>query len=195
MNAPIWPEGFTPPVLPTANGLDLRQVATPATVTNATYVAFGDPAELDLAQFTIETWFRRTGAGTAGSTGTGGIASFLPLVTHGGPQAEMSNVDANWMLGIDDATDVIAADFETMADGTNQPVRGTSVIAMNTWYHAAATYDGSNWRLYLNGQLETTLAASPPRSDTIAARRVGRVTHLVGRDQRRQPGSLPWDAR
>ena len=63
-------------------------------------------------------------------------------MTHGGPQAEGSNVDANWMLGIDDATDVIAADFETMADGTNQPVRGTSVIAMNTWYHAAVTYDG-----------------------------------------------------
>ncbi len=167
VNAPTWPEGFTPPVLPTANGLELRQVATPATVTNATYVAFGDPAELDLAQFTIETWFRRTGAGTAGSTGTGGIASFLPLVTHGGPQAEGSNVDANWMLGIDDATDVIAADFETMADGTNQPVRGTSVIAMNTWYHAAATYDGTNWRLYVNGQLETTQAALPPRSDTI----------------------------
>ncbi len=167
VNAPTWAEGFTPPVLPTANGLELRQVATPATVTNATYVAFGDPAELDLAQFTIETWFRRTGAGTAGSTGTGGIASFLPLVTHGGPQAEGSNVDANWILGIDDATDVIAADFETMADGTNQPVRGTSVIAMNTWYHAAATYDGTNWRLYLNGQLETTQAALPPRSDTI----------------------------
>ncbi len=166
VNAPTWPEGFTPPVLPTANGLDLRQVATPPTVTNATYVTFGDPAELDLALFTIETWFRRTGAGTAGSTGTGGIASFLPLVTHGGPQAEGSNVDANWLLGIDDATDVIAADFETMADGANQPVRGTSVIAMNTWYHAAATYDGTNWRLYLDGQLEATQAAPPPRSDT-----------------------------
>ncbi len=180
VNAPTWPEGFTPPVLPTANGLELRQVATPATVTNATYVAFGDPAELDLAQFTIETWFRRTGAGTAGSTGTGGIASFLPLVTHGGPQAEGSNVDANWLLGIDDATDVIAADFETMADGANQPVRGTSVIAMNTWYHVAATYDGTNWRLYLNGQLEATQSAPPPRSDTIQHAALGVSLNSTG---------------
>ncbi len=29
------------------------------------YVTFGDPAKLDLATFTIETWFKRTGAGVA----------------------------------------------------------------------------------------------------------------------------------
>ena len=29
------------------------------------YVTFGDPAKLDLAQFTIETWFKRTGTGVA----------------------------------------------------------------------------------------------------------------------------------
>ena len=51
-----------------------------------------------------------------------GIPNAIPLVTHGAPQAEGSSVDANWVLVIDDATDVIAADFEDMATGLNHPV-------------------------------------------------------------------------
>ncbi len=49
--------------------------------TNA-YVTFGDPAALDLAQFTIETWFRRDGTGVTTNTGTGGVLA-VPLVTKG----------------------------------------------------------------------------------------------------------------
>ena len=70
------------------------------------YVTFGDPAKLDLGVFTVETWFKKTGTGTPNQTGTGGIASFLPLLTHGAPEAENSNVDANWMLGINTAGNV-----------------------------------------------------------------------------------------
>ena len=132
------------------------------------YVTFGDPAKLDLAQFTIETWFKRTGAGTGISSGTGGITLALPLVTHGSPEGDGSNIDADWILAIDDSTDVIAADFEDMATGANHPVYGTTTIVNDTWYHAAVTYDGTTWRLYLNGNLEATLAVNQtPRSDTI----------------------------
>ncbi|MCW5844141.1 MAG: tandem-95 repeat protein, partial [Caldilinea sp.] len=131
------------------------------------YVTFGDPAALDLPQFTIETWFRRTGAGTPNTTGNGGIANAIPLVTHGAPEAEGSSVDANWVLVIDDANDVLAADFEDMATGANHPVYGVTPITNNVWHHAAATYDGTTWRLYLDGSLETTLAVNQaPRSDT-----------------------------
>ncbi len=145
---------------PGANGLDLG--------TGGSYVTFGDPAKLDLSTFTIETWFKRTGAGVANSTGTSGIAQFIPLVTHGGPESDGSNVDANWLLGINDATDVLAADFEDTATGLNHPVSGTTPIANDVWHHAAATYDGTTWRLYLDGQLEVTEVegAFTPRSDT-----------------------------
>ena len=72
-------------------------------LTTSSYVTFGDPAKLDLAQFTIETWFKKTGAGTPNTTGNGGI-TILPLLTHGAPQSEGSTIDANWILGIDTVT-------------------------------------------------------------------------------------------
>ena len=146
---------------PDLHGLDLGS--------GSAYVTFGDPAKLDLAQFTIETWFKRTGTGTPiTQTGTDGITNAVPLMNHGSPQSDGSNVDANWMLVIDDDTDVLGADFEDMASGLNHPVVGTTPIVNNLWYHAAATYDGSTWRLYLNGNLEATLyVGQAVRSDSI----------------------------
>ncbi len=146
--------------VPGANGLDLGA--------SGAYVTFGDPAKLDLATFTIETWFKRDGSGVANTTGTDGIATFIPLVTHGGPQTEGSAVDANWLLGINDAGDVLAADFEDAATGLNHPISGTTAITTGVWHHAAATYDGTTWRLYLDGVLEATEVegAFTPRSDT-----------------------------
>ena len=46
---------------------------------------------------------------------------WLPMAHQ---QTEGGTVDANWMLVIDDSTDVIAADFEDMATGANHPVAG-----------------------------------------------------------------------
>ena len=39
------------------------------------YVTFGAAPGLNTTDFTLETWFRRTGAGVGVTTGTGGIAS------------------------------------------------------------------------------------------------------------------------
>ena len=51
-------------------------------------MTFGAAAGLGATSFTLETWFRRTGAGVGITTGTGGIASAIPLVTKGGAEAE-----------------------------------------------------------------------------------------------------------
>jgi hypothetical protein len=155
LNGPVWSAGsaFT-----FANSLKLG-------ASNNAYVAFGDPAALDLAQFTVETWFRRDATGTSVNTGTGGVDA-IPLVAHGGPENDGNNLDMNYFLGIRSTDGVICADFEEgnagPSPGQNHPVAGVTPVSMGTWYHAAATYDGSTWRLYLNGSLEAQLAVNLP---------------------------------
>src|SRR5919198_5968893 len=62
------------------------------------YVTFGAAPSLGAAQFTLETWFKRTGAGLGTSTGTGGVTG-VPLVTKGRAEAEGSNLDMNYFFG------------------------------------------------------------------------------------------------
>ena len=160
------------------------------------YVTFGSSAgltALGAQTFTIETWFKKTGAGISTSTGTGGLAAAIPLVTKGRGQAENSNQDMNYFFGID-STGVLAADFEecatsmvgcpatatnTDADGggQNYPVKGSTAIQDNIWYHAAVTYDGRYWKLYLNGIQDgattDTGASRYPRWDSIQHAGIG----------------------
>ena len=153
-----------------SNEVSETGIGTGLQLGNNSWVTFGDPAKLDLAQFTIETWFKKTGTGTPNTTGGGGI-TILPLLTHGAPQAENSDVDANWILGINTAGNVIAADFEAIDDpsptGQNYPISGTTAITDNVWHHAAATFDGTTWAVYLDGNLEASSTPGyHPRSDS-----------------------------
>ncbi len=136
------------------------------------YVTFGQASSLGVTTFTLETWFKRTGAGVGVTTGTGGIASAIPLITKGGAESETpANVNMNYFLGIDASTGVLVGDFEEPA-GPNHPVSGTTPVTTGVWHHAAATYDATTgtWRLYLDGVLDRTLAlgsAFQPQSGSI----------------------------
>jgi hypothetical protein len=153
------------------------------------YVTFGPAPALGAAQFTLETWFNRSGAGVGTSTGNGGIASAIPLVTKGRAEAEASNVDMNYFLGIDASSGKLVADFEEGAGqptpGLNHPVSGNTVITSGVWHHAAATYDGHTWKLYLDGKLDGSLTVSAsgtisPRSDSIQHAGLGTAMTSTG---------------
>jgi hypothetical protein len=144
------------------------------------YISLGAPEALKLEQFTLATWFMRTGTGQSVSTGDGGIIA-IPLLTKGRGEADGDNRDLNYFLGIDASSDVLAADFEDMSSGTNHPVYGTTSIDNNVWYHAAASYDGTTWRLYLNGELETEQTANAtPRYDSIMPNAFGSAVNSIG---------------
>jgi hypothetical protein len=139
---------------------------------NDDHVTFGAAPALSLSNFTLEVWFKRTGAGTSVSTGGGGIADAVPLIDKGRGEGDGGNFDMNYILAVRASDNRLVADFEEGATGTtpglNHPVAGVTVITNNGWYHAAATYDGATWRLYLNGALETNFfVGQPPRWDSI----------------------------
>ena len=98
-------------------------------------------------------------------------------------EADGSNVDMNYFLGISSTTNTLVADFEDTATGANHPVSGTTVVpADSSWHHVAASYDGTSWRLYLDGVLQTTLAvgAFTPRFDSIQHAAIGTALNSTG---------------
>jgi len=152
------PASATVSATPTANSSSALQFND-----STQYVRFGAAPQLAATNFTLETWFRRTAAGIGVTTGSGGIASAIPLVTKGGAESETpANINMNYFLGIDASSGVLVADFEDTAGAVNHPVSGATVVTSNVWHHAAATYDGTSWRIYLDGALDGTLPLTRP---------------------------------
>ena len=163
-NGPTWVSGspFAHTPLPPGNyGLDLSGSATAKD-----YVTFSAAPGLGVSIFTLETWVKRDGAGVATSTGSGGVVA-IPLVTKGMAEADGTNQDMNYFLGIQSTDNRLVADFEDAATGLNHPVIGATAISSGVWHHVAATYDGTTWTLYLDGVADATLAVGSfsPRAD------------------------------
>ena len=147
------------------------------------YVSFGPAPSLGLTNFTLETWFRRDGVGAAAYTGGGGVTA-IPLFTKGRGEDDGSNVDMNYFLGIRASDGVLVADFEDKDTGANHPIAGLTTLRNNTWYHAAVTYNGSQWQLFLNGVLEAELTVNKlPRNDSIQPPALGSALDSTGAPQ------------
>jgi Concanavalin A-like lectin/glucanases superfamily/Calcineurin-like phosphoesterase len=118
-------------------------------------------SSLQLTQYTIECWFKRTGTGSTTSTGP---LSAYPLVSRGRAEGDGALVDINYFLGIEMNDEVLCADFEadnsSPNPGKNHPLIGITRIANDVWYHAAVSLDGSKFSLYLNGKLEKQIIVS-----------------------------------
>ena len=78
--------------------------------TNA-YVTFGEALGLGVQTFTIETWFRRDGAGATADTGTSGVIA-IPLVTKGRHENDVSQRRYELLPRHPGPDSVLVADFE-----------------------------------------------------------------------------------
>ena len=68
------------------------------------YVTFGAAPSLGLSTFTLEAWVKRTGNGattTTSAAGGGGLFNLVPILTKGRGEGDGTNVDMNYVLGIE----------------------------------------------------------------------------------------------
>ncbi|MFY9588106.1 MAG: LamG-like jellyroll fold domain-containing protein [Actinomycetota bacterium] len=184
-NGPAWVVGQAltpPPVTPHA----LQFVSAPAPPpAPGQYVTFGAAPGLASPTFTLETWFKRTGTGVGTQTGSSGLVSSVPLISKGRNQIDADdNRDMNYFLGIDTATNALAVDFEEgpgLTAGDNHPLVASTPITLNVWHHAAATYDGTTWKIYLDGRLDASnFVNKPARGDSIQHAGLGTAMDSTG---------------
>ena len=135
------------------------------------YATTGAKPEFGLAKFTIEAWVRRDGDGVAATSGAGGL-TLVPIASKGLGEGDGSNIDCNYLFGF--SGDVLGADFEDMATGGNHPIYGKTAIPRGQWHHVAVSYDGTTWRLYVDGKPDNELKANAtPRADSVHAFALG----------------------
>ncbi|NQX00830.1 metallophosphoesterase, partial [bacterium] len=147
-------------------------------------VGFGDPADLKLSTFTLETWVRRESGGASATTGAGGVSG-IPLIAKGRGENDNDTLNCNYFLGISPLTGTLVADFEEgpggTAPGLNHPITGNVPLTLNEWHHVAATYDGTSWKLYLDGALDASLTVGQPAaSNSIQHASLGSALNSLG---------------
>jgi hypothetical protein len=128
------------------------------------YIAVTNAASLYVSgAFSLGAWVYRTANPSDGYGGyifsdynsTGNACSFA-LKIGGGTDTSVNTVSFGW-------------------ENTSMPLATSSAtLALNTWTHVAATWDGTTRRLYINGAADGTNATSQSRSDNGGNTGIGR---------------------
>jgi manganese-dependent ADP-ribose/CDP-alcohol diphosphatase len=113
---------------------------------------FEDKPEMHLHDFTLECWIMIRDTGLSVITGEDNIP-VIPLISRGFVDSTLQS-GLNFFLGLRKEDYTMVADFEDFQNHVNHKLTGYSTLLFNHWYHLAATYDGVNLRLYLNGKPE-----------------------------------------
>jgi hypothetical protein len=102
------------------------------------YISIPDNAKLKpTSALSVAGWAR------GGSWGTGSYANVVIRKGEGNPN--------NWQLAIADGHVALFLD-----QSDNQGFRGNTLLNTDQWYHVAATWDGTEVRIFLNGELDNT---------------------------------------
>ena len=118
-----------------------------------------------------------------------------PVITKGRAEAENAGADVNYFLGVN-VDGNVAADFEEAAAGSNatglnHPIVGNATIPIGEWHHIAATYDGTTWTLYVDGQPDAQRSSASRRTPPTTRRSAsGSPTESATAVLERSPVSL-----
>ncbi|MFO0969605.1 MAG: LamG-like jellyroll fold domain-containing protein, partial [Gemmataceae bacterium] len=109
------------------------------------YIDIPDSASLQNQQFTLSAWVQPVAAGVFGGNGNAIIEKDLNSGSVGSTK-----------MGWDPQTGRFVF---VVGDYASQRVFSTNSFSAGQFYHVAGTFDGTTIRLYVNGQLEASLAA------------------------------------
>ena len=178
--SPTWVAGFDPP-----RRLRLRATTPSPSTAPASTRRSGPRASSARRSFTVELWFKRTARGADARARAPAASPRYPADHEGSSRGRDAAGRRQLLLRHRRRPGKLVADFEEAqvaqggtTPGLNHPITGTAVIAADsTWHHAAATYDGTTWNLYLDGALDGTLAWAGPAN--AADQRQDRDRHLA----------------
>lgn len=120
------------------------------------YVNVPDSGALDLSnRMTISLWFKPSQL----------------LNSFSGRKDLLKKLNAYWLImGYPVSDGKLSFVFNS---GSPLVKSATSSWLSNTWYHAAATYDGAQMKIYINGVLEGTVATAVPAVANTAPLQIG----------------------
>ena len=119
-------------------------------------VNVADSASLDLTTgMTLEAWVLPRALGSAWRT------------------VVLKEQTGNYAYGLYANTGTGRPSANVVSGVTDHDLRGPAALPLDTWVHVAATYDAANLRLYVNGTLAASEAATGSISTSTGALRIG----------------------
>ena len=115
-----------------------------------------DSASLDLTTgMTIEAWVLQRATGTTWRT------------------VAIKEQVGNYAYGLYANTGTSRPSANVVSGGVDRDLRGPASLPLDTWVHATATYDAATLRLYVDGALVASVAATGSISTSTGALRIG----------------------
>jgi len=122
------------------------------------YVEIPDSSSLKPANLTVETWVKFD---SLTSTTTGGAPSgYQNLVFKKNSRAPGTGFEGGYSL-VKNPDNRLGLGFNSPGGGTDF-ANSTTIMQAGVWYHVVGTHDGTNIKLYVNGQVEGTGTATFP---------------------------------
>jgi RHS repeat-associated protein len=126
------------------------------------YVEVPNSSSINIAgPITMEAWIKLPSVST----------SYQPILEHAPSLGNEGGYDLY-------VTDTGKARMDIFYNPSYQWLIGATTLTANVWHHIAGIYDGSQLRLYVDGQLDGSVNLSSPMTGTATQLRIGRNNYL-----------------